>query len=359
MDKVPTEICTRIFSFACLDSGYTGRSLSLVSRFVHNASLPVKLQSISLHGRRQITAFATLLKQTPYFHRHVRYLYISDQDPLILSTESPPSDRDSTVPNGESSTSRRESWQSTSSGKSSAQTIARSRAERKEQQERENMLGGQIADVLVEMLRIVGDDVEWMELAFGMEVMFNLDLKRSLSFPMLEELTIHNDFALEDAYGGIGPNFSSCPQLRRLHLAKCSQTFCGDMLDRVGRLAPALTYLRFSDCHEYFGLDDLAIELGIPADAARGTTGCGGKRLPSGLKNVLVSPSLPKAHQKRGGLAGQYYNAFLVSLAELSHMDERFVYAKAEDIVPQTTGDGKWLSRLDGGEGCWNLDSRV
>ncbi|KAJ7252496.1 hypothetical protein C8J57DRAFT_1187556 [Mycena rebaudengoi] len=61
MNQAPPEICAHIFSFACTDSGYTGRSLSLVSKYFHEVSKPAKLQSIALYGRAQILAFAALL----------------------------------------------------------------------------------------------------------------------------------------------------------------------------------------------------------------------------------------------------------------------------------------------------------
>ncbi|KAF7973305.1 hypothetical protein HWV62_15627 [Athelia sp. TMB] len=47
MDRVPFEIWIKIFSFACTDAGFTGRSLSLVSKFVRDASAQVKLQKIA------------------------------------------------------------------------------------------------------------------------------------------------------------------------------------------------------------------------------------------------------------------------------------------------------------------------
>ncbi|KAJ7252505.1 hypothetical protein C8J57DRAFT_1519837 [Mycena rebaudengoi] len=77
MNQAPPEICAHIFSFACTDSGYTGRSLSLVSKYFHEVSKPAKLQSIALHGRGQILAFAALLDQTPPHLRTTRALLIN------------------------------------------------------------------------------------------------------------------------------------------------------------------------------------------------------------------------------------------------------------------------------------------
>ncbi|KZP05551.1 hypothetical protein FIBSPDRAFT_702196, partial [Athelia psychrophila] len=78
MDCVPTEIWTKIFSHACTDSGLTGCSLALVSRFFRAASEPVKLQSIALSGPRRIIDFESTLCAIPAHLRRVRYLFLSD-----------------------------------------------------------------------------------------------------------------------------------------------------------------------------------------------------------------------------------------------------------------------------------------
>ncbi|KAF8211966.1 hypothetical protein K438DRAFT_1805721 [Mycena galopus ATCC 62051] len=56
LDQLPPELCAHIFDFACRDSGYTGRSLSLVSRYIHQTSEPARYTSIALINRAQILA---------------------------------------------------------------------------------------------------------------------------------------------------------------------------------------------------------------------------------------------------------------------------------------------------------------
>jgi hypothetical protein len=52
LNAIPSQLssrellCQRIFRFACTDDGPTGRSLSLVSQYVHDTSKSYKLQSI-------------------------------------------------------------------------------------------------------------------------------------------------------------------------------------------------------------------------------------------------------------------------------------------------------------------------
>lgn len=76
MEKVPLEIWTCIFNLACTDTGITGRSLSLVSHFFHEASKPFKLQSIAVYGEEQAMDFCDLLNHTPIQFRNIRNLLI-------------------------------------------------------------------------------------------------------------------------------------------------------------------------------------------------------------------------------------------------------------------------------------------
>ncbi|KAF5343564.1 hypothetical protein D9758_012960 [Tetrapyrgos nigripes] len=93
MDLLPPEILDLIVSHACRDNGYTGRSLSLVSRSIRNLSQPTKLQSISIIGYDQLHSFALLLENTPASLRRVRFLFISAHvrntavDPRVLDSE--------------------------------------------------------------------------------------------------------------------------------------------------------------------------------------------------------------------------------------------------------------------------------
>lgn len=78
MESCPPEICQTIFSFICTDGGYTGRTLSLVSKYIHSASLPIKLQTVSIKGTHQMKGFAAYLESLDPNHRRVRHLFITD-----------------------------------------------------------------------------------------------------------------------------------------------------------------------------------------------------------------------------------------------------------------------------------------
>jgi hypothetical protein len=75
-EKLPPELCEHIFSFACLDDGSLGRSLSLVSRFVSEASKPVRFQSLAVRNLPQAEALASILEKASPLHRRVRHLLV-------------------------------------------------------------------------------------------------------------------------------------------------------------------------------------------------------------------------------------------------------------------------------------------
>lgn len=90
IETCPSEILGHIFSFACTDDGFTGRSLSAVSRHIHEVSKSFKFQSIACRGAAQILAFSSLLRRSnPHprvVHLFVSYLY-SDELPSENTTE--------------------------------------------------------------------------------------------------------------------------------------------------------------------------------------------------------------------------------------------------------------------------------
>lgn len=76
MDHFPPEIWEQIFIFACTDSGRTGLSLSLVSRYFHNVSRSYQYQSVSLTRSKHIPLFRNTLAHAPLEARRIKYLYV-------------------------------------------------------------------------------------------------------------------------------------------------------------------------------------------------------------------------------------------------------------------------------------------
>ncbi|KAI9062727.1 hypothetical protein FKP32DRAFT_824190 [Trametes sanguinea] len=84
MERCPNEILEYICTYACTDDGFTGRSLSLVSRRIHDGSYRHVLRSVALYGPHQLSAFADhLIRRTPE-DRHVHHLYLVDRPRKVI-----------------------------------------------------------------------------------------------------------------------------------------------------------------------------------------------------------------------------------------------------------------------------------
>ena len=83
MDTVPIEIWHDIFAFACIDDGYTGRSLSLVSTYFHDISAPFKYQSLVITHWTQIIAFSSIFCRLPASQKKIKYLFVLHPYPFL------------------------------------------------------------------------------------------------------------------------------------------------------------------------------------------------------------------------------------------------------------------------------------
>ncbi|KAF9453530.1 hypothetical protein P691DRAFT_624485, partial [Macrolepiota fuliginosa MF-IS2] len=77
LEQCPPEICKKIFAFACDDTGFTGRSLSLVSRYIHDVSEDVKYRSLAIWSMPQILRCHEVLISKPPHLRRIIHLFIS------------------------------------------------------------------------------------------------------------------------------------------------------------------------------------------------------------------------------------------------------------------------------------------
>ncbi|TFK63250.1 hypothetical protein BDN72DRAFT_776124, partial [Pluteus cervinus] len=78
LTALPVEIWSKIFQLSCTDEGYTGHSLSQVSRSFNLISAPYKFQSVSLRHVKFLLRFHQVLKDKPPHLRQVRYLCIAN-----------------------------------------------------------------------------------------------------------------------------------------------------------------------------------------------------------------------------------------------------------------------------------------
>lgn len=76
METLPPEILWKIFSPLCNDGGSFGKSLSLVSRYIHDASTRVRFQSVRCSGPKDVATLLASLNKIPPELRIIKHLYL-------------------------------------------------------------------------------------------------------------------------------------------------------------------------------------------------------------------------------------------------------------------------------------------
>jgi len=76
MNVFPVEIWQEIFTLSCIDSGSTGRSLSLVCKYFRDISAPFKYQSLVIIGCQQVIDFCKVFSQLPDTEKTIKYLLV-------------------------------------------------------------------------------------------------------------------------------------------------------------------------------------------------------------------------------------------------------------------------------------------
>lgn len=224
MENLAAELLDEIFTLACTDGGYTGCSLSLVSKHLRAASRSARFYSVILvsGSAQQLSQFSSC--------------FFSER----------------TVTSG---TTPRVRHLCIASAKRKARVAFRPKDEDDHEQQ------AFVADVAA-LLVAVAPDLYTLSLIYGHrpipdELRFPDVL--ALHFPLLEELTIvgagYRDLpvcSLLDPCGGCPIPSTSLPRLSRLHL---TYTFSGMRtgmdLDGWARRAPHITHFRVSNVSYY------------------------------------------------------------------------------------------------------------
>lgn len=291
MDRTPPELWHQIFSFACTDTGYTGRSLSLVSKYIHATSQPYKLQSISLCGVKMIMAFAALLTRIPPHFRRLRYLFVSTRNRNM-------SDIRSDI-----------IW--------------------KQLQE------GPTAVALEQILHDAAPSLEVLELNLEYHPAF--DLNQITSFPHLTDLTSHGGYPIMLKLPQ-APLITPCTSLRYLHVIfKHDHLHGSRYFNSISFFAPYLTHLRFSDvAQEVWFAEFLKVGLGLDVESIYTPLV---KPLPTTIEQVVVRPMA-------------YHTSFT---CEIPDDRVSLLPPPADEqpgsLAPISERD--WLDRISGGKGCW------
>lgn len=334
MERVPAEVWTMIFAYACTDSGTMGRQLSLVSRSIREASATMKLQSIAVHGPQKISSFHKLLLNTPPPLRRIRYLLLS------------------TIPRH--------------SGVQECELDFGFWYESNEERELHSMCQSILAAV-AEYVEILYLDVWDMP---------------NIPFPSLVELA-KPGFPIfpENTWAGTDTSTVRFPQLRRWHLMNYPLSRSTNALAGIRDVAPGLIHLRISGIQgqESF-VNDLRASMpeimhNVPVARSgifRGT-GRGQHREPVPIDpKVRLPESIQYIHLKpaaypsgaRCGNPGMRYGELMWTLMRLNDTCKHVVLLPAYDTAEgyqavRHSLSSDWEERINGGDGCWSLRDRI
>ena len=263
LSNCPLELCQRIFKYACTDDGTTGRSLSLVSKYIRDTSKPYKLQSISIAGADQATHFVQLLQRTPEPYRHVCYLSIfkySFVRPTIVRSNRHSASNNSSSPFVRATTKAVEvipgiKWYK--NYKRLKRNVAHNvRCMKTNQGQEESALLAflQILHLTVATLQTLNVDFQSRWKIVPVRFDDGVSAFKIRSMPALTSLTVHCHALFDSEVGeslfgssdsASGRENALLPRVRYMDLAGFGIWFNPfDLYERIAKVAPSLTHLR-------------------------------------------------------------------------------------------------------------------
>ena len=353
--RFPSKLCGKIFSLACLDGGFTGRSLSLVSKSVSEASKPFKLQCLAIRNLSQAGSLARVLTKLPLHERRVVHLYVSCDYPQMYTDLLV---FDDSADQEQSAWDRVYSRLFTETGRDTYDVYPII-------EELYTIAIIQILTLISPTLRSLWISVRTCGLWIALHCVPEL--------PMLEELTLaykteHHPKLRTRLLHSFGP----LPALRYLDLSRFidSGWTPHDLVAQTILMAPSLTTLRipcvlnqgaFRTRREQprvqtgWGWSSKEIDT-VTDVAGMGDLGEQEKekrpRLPGTVENIVVV--LPEAHEHRN-------EEMVEACMKFWGNDTRVNCVTPEPAVPgNVVGDRlekEWLEKLDDGVQCWTNDS--
>ena len=329
--RIPPEVWEIIFENACTDAGYTGRSLSQVSRLFCAASESVRYQSMALQGPDDLLAFASIVSRTPGLPRRVRHLFITDEPrPKSRNTNRFLPIRSMLHKPRETDTTKSERV---------------------------------IADAFWMILEAVSFSIETLRIDFSWND-YDHDTATFPPCPRLRTLTSDGYLLRHKQSEGniLDKHTPLFPQLRRWHLTtQPKQQIDGEFFFRLPSTAPNLTYLRVPGTWKPTKfLYDLRIALGM-ADQRNQPGQEPITALPSNLERVYVKPSVKPQTLAWGGGPSPYSYLIAILRKMNDHGDGRFVllpsYQDNEEARRPTVNE--WIESIRDEEVVWGLRSRV
>ncbi|KAI9064878.1 hypothetical protein FKP32DRAFT_550474 [Trametes sanguinea] len=310
------EILQQIFAYACTDGGYTGYSLSLVSRYCYDVVQPLRLHNVALFSILQIESFADYVERECHSSSQYRvyHLFLStwhDGERIAQTKASVTSQHhlNHLSPSQHPSSRRPSEWSRT-----------------------RDDLDKRLSAVLPRLLRAVALDLRTLSLVHAWELRA---VALPCPFPRLREFTSCGPFPrLPGSDGALSLPPPCFPAARRVHV------ICPTVsLVPWAHHTPALTHLRLSD------VTDLASTLPYELQIAL-CFGAGNKR------RSVVRPVFAELQQVRLQLRSPDESECSTTAANHEMFVERLrkaqvqCGAKLELVHRRRSCDGYWNERL-------------
>ena len=354
-DRFPSELYGKIFSLACLDGGFTGRSLSLVSKSVSEASKPFKLQCLAIRNLSQAGSLARVLAKLPSHKRRVVHLSVSCDYPQMYTDLLV---FDDSAAQEQSAWDRVYSRLFTETGRDPYDVYP--------------IIEELYTIAIIQILTLISPTLRSLRLSVRTCGLW-IALHCVPELPILEELTLaytteHHPKLRTRLLHSFGP----LPALRCLDLSRFidSGWTPHDLVAQTIRMAPSLTTLRvpcvlnqgafrtrLGQPRVQTGWGWRSKEIDMVTDVAgMGVSGEQEKeqqpRLPRTVENIVVV--LPEAHEHRNEEMVEECMTFWGN-------DTRVNCVTPEPAVPgNVVGDRQekeWLEKLDDDVQCWTNDS--
>ncbi|KDQ49225.1 hypothetical protein JAAARDRAFT_43014 [Jaapia argillacea MUCL 33604] len=343
LDHLPPEICHLIFSDACIDGGITARSLALTSKYIRGASESSRFHSVSVSGLDQMLNLLAHLEAGTPESRRVSHMYMSYVAPSKLS-------EDLTIFRDPRLWTRRFNV----GEMSGSQIIQECYDDRMARYEPPPATLAAIHAAAAAILTIASSTLITLTLVMPQTKSFLLPPD---PLPALEELSLYC-INSEECLWKPSADYR-LPSLRKLHLA--GSDFTNKQVRTLLKISPGLTHLRLSEVEGSTNVD------GALWGAVKGLTNKEGFESPGrhhpSLRTIIIQYVPPPPQFAAGGL-----NQFFATLLHGFHrLCNDKVSVEAVLLPSRVLGAGElddvgkafWKNRMAGGDGCWDVSTRV
>lgn len=319
MERCPPEVLSTIFELATwVDDGRTGCALSLVSRYIHDASQFARYQSVALSSLERMIAFINAIYHKPPVLRRVKHVFMD---------------------------TKCDSFPMRNVVHSMVSTIYFQLRERDKEGTHQIQIMDPPNGAIAIIMYLVSPTLELAHIVYSFPRKTVFPAMMGLA-PSLRELTLYGR-----APDTLQRQTLSLPSLRRLHLSGClsvprytvPQGRGASTLALINSTTPNLTHLRISglrDPESYRELDGmLANKITVP----------------STLKRILI-----QIHPHSGyEYSSQTLKDHILSAAQRDLARRIALFDFSSKVVASEEEKEEWFRRVAGGEGCWAEDDLI